>query len=65
MALIFEDGASSSRGSRRLAQVLGFHVAFLILGSFALVGVALWVGFAATRRSGCAGVRDALRNAAE
>ncbi len=38
-----------------LAQELGYHVAFFILGSFALVSVALWVGFAATLRPACAG----------
>ncbi len=38
-----------------LAQVLGYHAAFYILGSFALVSVALWLGFAGTLRPACAG----------
>ncbi len=38
-----------------LAQALGYHIAFFVLGSFALVSVALWIGFAATLRPACAG----------
>jgi len=38
-----------------LAQELGYHAAFYILGSFALGSVALWVGFAGTLRSACDG----------
>jgi MFS family permease len=38
-----------------LAQTLGYHAAFFILGSFALVSVGLWVGFAGTLRPACAG----------
>lgn len=38
-----------------LAQVIGYHAAFFVLGSFALVSVALWVGFAGTLRPACAG----------
>ena len=38
-----------------LAQTLGYHIAFLVLGSFALVSVALWVGFAGTLRPACVG----------
>ncbi len=41
-----------------LAQVLGYHVAFYILGSFALISLALWIGFAGTLRPACAGTRD-------
>ncbi|MEG3122395.1 MFS transporter [Sphingomonas sp. GB1N7] len=41
-----------------LAQELGYHVAFYILGSFALVSVGLWVGFAGTLRPACAGSGD-------
>jgi MFS family permease len=37
-----------------LAQALGYHAAFFILGSFALVSVGLWLGFAGTLRSACA-----------
>lgn len=37
-----------------LAQALGYHATFIILGSFALVSVALWVGFAGTIREACA-----------
>ncbi len=41
-----------------LAQILGYRVAFFILGSFALASVALWVGFAAIMRPACAGTPD-------
>ncbi|WP_246847987.1 MULTISPECIES: MFS transporter [Sphingomonas] len=45
-----------------LAQLLGYKAAFFILGSFALVSLALWIGFAATLRPACAGTRkDAAR----
>jgi MFS family permease len=37
-----------------LAQMLGYHVAFYVLGSFAIVSVALWIGFAGTLRPACA-----------
>lgn len=37
-----------------LAQEFGYHVAFYILGSFAIASVALWIGFAATLRHACA-----------
>ncbi len=37
-----------------LAQMLGYHVAFYILGSFALVSVALWIAFAGVVREACA-----------
>ncbi|MFK3888627.1 MFS transporter [Sphingomonas sp. NPDC079357] len=36
-----------------LAQELGYHIAFYILGSFALVSVALWVVFAGVVREAC------------
>jgi MFS family permease len=38
-----------------LAQLLGYHIAFYVLGGFALGSLALWVGFAATLRPACAG----------
>ncbi|WP_010183313.1 MFS transporter [Sphingomonas sp. PAMC 26605] len=41
-----------------LAQALGYHVAFYVLGSFALISIALWIGFAGTLRPACAGARD-------
>jgi MFS family permease len=41
-----------------LAQELGYHVAFYILGSFALASLALWIGFAGTLRPACAGTQD-------
>lgn len=37
-----------------LAQMLGYHATFLILGGFALVSLGLWIGFAATLRPACA-----------
>jgi len=37
-----------------LAELLGYPAAFFILGSFALVSVALWIGFAGTLRPACA-----------
>lgn len=36
-----------------LAQMLGYHAAFFILGSFALASLALWIGFAGTLRPAC------------
>jgi fucose permease len=41
-----------------LAQELGYHVAFYVLGSFALVSVALWLGFGGTLRPACSGTSD-------
>lgn len=41
-----------------LAQGLGYGPAFLILGSFALVSIALWIGFASVMRPACAGESD-------
>ena len=38
-----------------LAQGLGYSTAFTILGSFALVSIALWVGFAGWLKPACAG----------
>ena len=32
-----------------------YHVAFYVLGSFAVVSVGMWVGFAGTLRPACAG----------
>jgi hypothetical protein len=36
-----------------LAQDLGYSTMFLILGSFALVSIALWVAFAAVLKPAC------------
>jgi MFS family permease len=36
-----------------LAQLFGYHVVFLILGSFALISLALWLGFHRTLRPAC------------
>jgi MFS family permease len=44
-----------------LAQLLGYHVAFYILGAFAVVSVGLWVGFAGTVRPACDGAQEATR----
>jgi MFS family permease len=44
-----------------LAQLLGYHVAFYILGSFAVVSVGLWVGFAGTVRPACDGAQETAR----
>jgi hypothetical protein len=38
-----------------LAQGLGYPTAFTILGSFALVSIALWVGFAGVVKPACTG----------
>jgi MFS family permease len=38
-----------------IAQEMGYGPMFLILGSFALVSVALWIGFASLLRAACAG----------
>ena len=40
-----------------LAQLLGYHAAFFILGSFAFASLALWLGFAGTLRPACSGAR--------
>ncbi|MET3709414.1 MFS family permease [Sphingomonas trueperi] len=40
-----------------LAQAIGYRAAFYILGSFALISLALWIGFAAILRPACAGAR--------
>ena len=40
-----------------IAQLLGYRIAFYILGGFALGSLALWLGFAATLRPACAGNR--------
>lgn len=37
-----------------IAQEIGYGPMFLILGNFALVSIALWVGFASTLRPACA-----------
>lgn len=42
-----------------LAQAIGYRAAFYILGSFALVSLALWIGFAAILRPACASARPA------
>jgi MFS family permease len=38
-----------------LAQGFGYPTMFLALGSFALVSIALWIGFAGTLKPACAG----------
>jgi hypothetical protein len=38
-----------------VAQLVGYRIAFLILGSFALGSLALWVAFRATTRAACDG----------
>ena len=38
-----------------LAQELGYHVAFYILGGFAVASLGLWIGFAGTLRPACSG----------
>jgi len=43
-----------------LAQELGYHIAFYVLGSFAVASVALWVGFAGTLRPACIATSDDL-----
>lgn len=40
-----------------VAQLLGYRTAFFVLGSFALVSLLLWIGFAATLRPACAGTK--------
>ena len=40
-----------------IAQLLGYRIAFFVLGSFSLLSLALWIGFAATLRPACAGTR--------
>ncbi|MDB5641096.1 MAG: transporter [Hyphomicrobiales bacterium] len=49
-----------------IAQGLGYPAMFVILGSFALVSIGLWVGFASILKPACAGVPDdpALRRLA-
>ena len=37
-----------------IAQEIGYGPMFLTLGSFALISIALWVGFASTLRPACA-----------
>ncbi|MCW6508962.1 MFS transporter [Hyphomicrobiales bacterium BP6-180914] len=41
-----------------MAQEIGYGPMFTILGSFALVSIALWVGFASTLKPACAGTPD-------
>jgi MFS family permease len=49
-----------------IAQMLGYHAAFYILGSFALASLALWLGFAGTLRPACSGTaRDSSKDAGE
>ncbi|WP_420139963.1 MFS transporter [Sphingomonas sp.] len=40
-----------------IAQLIGYREAFLVLGSFALVSLALWIGFAGLLRPACGGQR--------
>ena len=46
-----------------IAQALGYHIAFYILGGFALVSLALWIAFAATIRNACENNSDAEQRA--
>lgn len=46
-----------------LAQALGYPIAFFILGSLALVSVALWIGFGGTMRLACAATDDLSEHA--
>ncbi len=48
-----------------LAQMLGYHAAFFILGSFALASVALWIGFAGTLRPACSGTPESRTDGEE
>jgi MFS family permease len=41
-----------------IAELLGYRAAFFILGGFAVVSLAMWVGFAGLLRPACAGVRS-------
>ncbi len=52
-------GASlSSTVGGWLAQAFGYHIAFYILGSFALVSVGLWLRFGGILRPACAGTSN-------
>lgn len=42
-----------------IAQLLGYRIAFFVLGSFALLSLALWIGFAGMLRPACADTPDA------
>lgn len=46
-----------------LAQLLGYQIAFYILGSFALASVGIWVGFHRLLRPACAGTIEAAPGA--
>jgi MFS family permease len=46
-----------------IAQYLGYPTMFMILGSFALVSIALWVGFAALLKPACASKQPETRTA--
>jgi MFS family permease len=41
-----------------IAQEIGYGAMFLILGSFALASIALWLGFASLLRPACARLPD-------
>ena len=41
-----------------IAQEIGYNAMFLILGSFALGSIALWIGFASTIKPACAAAPD-------
>jgi MFS family permease len=41
-----------------IAQEIGYSAMFMILGSFALVSVALWLGFASLLKPACAAVPE-------
>jgi MFS family permease len=48
-----------------LAQMLGYHITFFILGSFAFASVALWLGFAGTLWPACADTPHDRKEAAQ
>jgi MFS family permease len=48
-----------------LAQLFGYQLAFYVLGGFALVSVALWVGFGALLLPACAGAGGEAARGAE
>jgi hypothetical protein len=48
-------GASLNRAiGGWIAQDIGYSAIFMILGSFALASIALWVGFASSLKPACA-----------
>jgi hypothetical protein len=47
-----------------IAQDMGYGPMFLILGSFALGSIALWIGFVSLLRAACAGLHGSPERAA-